>query len=477
MEAAALAREGGGPAPPPHEPISFGIDQILSGPEPPGGGAGPARAAGEPDYGLYGGGYGPACSLGSYNLNMSMNVSVNVTPAPAAPPAGVIRVPAHRPAPAAPPAAPPPVPGLSGLTFPWMETTRRIAKDRLSGERRRDGSRTLLSAPTAPGGSDGAAGRARLTGAPAGPGSVAPELARGAGRAPPVPGRGAPSPAHRRLPPAPRRRGLRAPLPRALPYPGPGSRPFPVRAAAPRTGKRPPSGPINGGSGMALSPAAPPPRFFGSRHAAGTGAGFPAVAGRGRGPAPWGTPRSRLALATGSGSAALTGPVPGAKAPARSHREGGGCRRGTGLGRRGMQITVCAGTGGEDPGCVWGAQRHPPACGDGAVQGADTVGGCCGAGGPCCGVTVGLGCGPYGDGDRDWAVQVAEPHLCVCGDGCGAIGCRGGACRGAGGRLGRVMWGSRGLEAGGGSRWGHVAADGAMCWAPMLWLEFLQGAG
>lgn len=129
------------------EPISFGIDQILSGPEPPGG-AGPARAAGEPDYpGLYGGSYGPACSLGSYNLNMSMNVSVNVTPAPAAPPAGVIRVPAHRPAPPAPPAAPPPVPGLSGLTFPWMETTRRIAKDRLSGER---------SAPTALGGSDGA---------------------------------------------------------------------------------------------------------------------------------------------------------------------------------------------------------------------------------------------------------------------------------------------------------------------------------
>lgn len=131
MEAAVLGREGGGQGPPPHEPISFGIDQILGGAEPPVS----ARASGESDYGLYSGGYGPACSLGSYNLNMSMNVSVNVTPAPAAPPAGVIRVPAHRPAPAAPPAAPPPVPGLSGLTFPWMETTRRIAKDRLSGER------------------------------------------------------------------------------------------------------------------------------------------------------------------------------------------------------------------------------------------------------------------------------------------------------------------------------------------------------
>ncbi|XP_063257398.1 T-cell leukemia homeobox protein 2 isoform X2 [Prinia subflava] len=127
-----MEREGGGPGPPaPHEPISFGIDQILGGPEP----TGPHRAAAEPDYGLYGSGYGPAGPLGSYNLNMSMNVSVNVTPAPAAPPAGVIRVPAHRPAPAAPPAAPaapPPGPALPGLTFPWMETTRRIAKDRLS---------------------------------------------------------------------------------------------------------------------------------------------------------------------------------------------------------------------------------------------------------------------------------------------------------------------------------------------------------
>ncbi|KAM7052485.1 T-cell leukemia homeobox protein 2 [Acridotheres tristis] len=132
VSAAGMEREGGGPGPPaPHEPISFGIDQILGGPEP----TGPHRVAAEPDYGLYGSGYGPTGPLGSYNLNMSMNVSVNVTPAPAAPPAGVIRVPAHRPAPAPPPAAPaapPPGPALPGLTFPWMETTRRIAKDRLS---------------------------------------------------------------------------------------------------------------------------------------------------------------------------------------------------------------------------------------------------------------------------------------------------------------------------------------------------------
>ncbi|NXB33798.1 TLX3 protein, partial [Eulacestoma nigropectus] len=34
--------------------------------------------------------------------------------------------------PPAAPAAPPAGPALPGLTFPWMETTRRIAKDRLS---------------------------------------------------------------------------------------------------------------------------------------------------------------------------------------------------------------------------------------------------------------------------------------------------------------------------------------------------------
>uniref|UniRef100_A0A8C0GWF4 Homeobox domain-containing protein n=1 Tax=Chelonoidis abingdonii TaxID=106734 RepID=A0A8C0GWF4_CHEAB len=124
---------GAGQTHPPHEPISFGIDQILSSPE-PGSCLGPARPAGEPDYALYGSGcggaYNPACSLGSHSLSRSMSV------APGGPAGGVIRVPAHRPLPPAPaaPAAPPQpgVPGLPSLTFPWMESSRRLAKDRLS---------------------------------------------------------------------------------------------------------------------------------------------------------------------------------------------------------------------------------------------------------------------------------------------------------------------------------------------------------
>uniref|UniRef100_A0A8C5F2X1 T cell leukemia homeobox 2 n=1 Tax=Gopherus evgoodei TaxID=1825980 RepID=A0A8C5F2X1_9SAUR len=128
------ARGARGRTHPPHEPISFGIDQILSSPE-PGSCLGPARPAGEPDYALYGSGcggaYNPACSLGSHSLSRSMSV------APGGPAGGVIRVPAHRPlpppAPAAPAAPPQPgVPGLPSLTFPWMESSRRLAKDRLS---------------------------------------------------------------------------------------------------------------------------------------------------------------------------------------------------------------------------------------------------------------------------------------------------------------------------------------------------------
>lgn len=271
------------------EPISFGIDQILSGPEPPGGGAGPARAAGEPDYGLYGGGYGPACSLGSYNLNMSMNVSVNVTPAPAAPPAGVIRVPAHRPAPAAPPAAPPPVPGLSGLTFPWMETTRRIAKDRLSGERRRDGSRTLLSAPTAPGGSDGAAERAADRGSGrsglrrAGAGSRGGSRSAGTGARGSLPG--APeAPARASPPQSPR------PAPPSAAVPGAGLSPIPRSCCGPThreaaavgaDKRRLRDGAVTGRSTAALLRL---PAHGGDRSR------LPGSCGQGPGPAPWGTP-------------------------------------------------------------------------------------------------------------------------------------------------------------------------------------------
>ncbi|XP_054648235.1 T-cell leukemia homeobox protein 2 isoform X3 [Dunckerocampus dactyliophorus] len=155
-----------------HEPISFGIDQILNSSDQSSGCMLPNRT-GETDYSLaasnvysngYNGVYNPACSMGlagSYNVNMNMNVSmnmnVNVNSAGAG---GVIRVPAHRPMP--PPTAPtaaaaaaaphqppsahqagigpagiPPVPGMgpmgnANFTFPWMESSRRFAKDRLT---------------------------------------------------------------------------------------------------------------------------------------------------------------------------------------------------------------------------------------------------------------------------------------------------------------------------------------------------------
>ncbi|KAL6117309.1 tlx2 [Pungitius sinensis] len=158
-----------------HEPISFGIDQILNSSDQSSGCMLPNRT-GDPDYALapnvysngYNSVYNPACSMaaglaGSYNVNMNMNVSmnmnmnVNVNSGGAG---GVIRVPAHRPmppppppppaaaaAPHPPPSAHPPcigpglasVPGMgmgnaTNFTFPWMESSRRFAKDRLTGE-------------------------------------------------------------------------------------------------------------------------------------------------------------------------------------------------------------------------------------------------------------------------------------------------------------------------------------------------------
>jgi hypothetical protein len=124
---------------PHHEPISFGIDQILSGPEPPGGGLGPGQSGqshGESaafSSGFHGAsGYAPAGSLASLPRGSGVG------------PGGVIRVPAHRPLPVPPPSgAAPAVPGpsglggaggLAGLTFPWMDSGRRFAKDRLTGE-------------------------------------------------------------------------------------------------------------------------------------------------------------------------------------------------------------------------------------------------------------------------------------------------------------------------------------------------------
>lgn len=143
-----------------HEPISFGIDQILNSSDQTNSCMLPNRTN-DPEYQLtpnvyangYNSVYNPACSMaglaGSYNVNMNMNVSmnmnVNVNSGNAS---GVIRVPAHRPMPAGPHPPPthpagiapgiPSVPTVSNMgspanfTFPWMESSRRFAKDRLT---------------------------------------------------------------------------------------------------------------------------------------------------------------------------------------------------------------------------------------------------------------------------------------------------------------------------------------------------------
>ncbi|XP_018601873.1 T-cell leukemia homeobox protein 2 isoform X3 [Scleropages formosus] len=141
-----------------HEPISFGIDQILNGGDQPSSCMLPSRS-GEGDYQLapnvypnagYNGVYSPACSM-AYNVNMNMNVSMNMNVnVNSAGSGGVIRVPAHRPMPATPHPPPPPahpagisagmptvptVPSMGNVanfTFPWMESSRRFAKDRLT---------------------------------------------------------------------------------------------------------------------------------------------------------------------------------------------------------------------------------------------------------------------------------------------------------------------------------------------------------
>ncbi|XP_051280335.1 T-cell leukemia homeobox protein 1 isoform X2 [Dicentrarchus labrax] len=135
------------------EPISFGIDQILSNVE-------QSCMLGvrmhEPDYGhaayngggssgLNGGGF--ACGNGGYNgtasscgmaslgggYHMNMGVNANGTNVNAA---GVIRVPAHRPLSCGNSSVPPgsgTINNLNALTFPWMESNRRYTKDRFTG--------------------------------------------------------------------------------------------------------------------------------------------------------------------------------------------------------------------------------------------------------------------------------------------------------------------------------------------------------
>ncbi|RLV92190.1 hypothetical protein DV515_00013880 [Chloebia gouldiae] len=128
-----------------HEPISFGIDQILNSPEQESAPPPPPRG---PDGATFLGGPGgrggapypalpapfPAIAApfedsGSYSVNLSLA------------PAGVIRVPAHRPIPGAVPPpissaipAMPAVPSLGSLNFPWMESSRRFVKDRFTGK-------------------------------------------------------------------------------------------------------------------------------------------------------------------------------------------------------------------------------------------------------------------------------------------------------------------------------------------------------
>uniref|UniRef100_UPI00398F1E6B T-cell leukemia homeobox protein 3-like n=1 Tax=Pristiophorus japonicus TaxID=55135 RepID=UPI00398F1E6B len=125
---------------PQHEPISFGIDQILSGSDQesclqssvrvseagylasPVSGAYPTLAAAYPAMGATT--YEDSLS-GSYSVNLSMNVNGLAS-------AGVIRVPAHRPIPQAAVPSMPSMAGLNSLNFPWMESSRRFAKDRLT---------------------------------------------------------------------------------------------------------------------------------------------------------------------------------------------------------------------------------------------------------------------------------------------------------------------------------------------------------
>lgn len=133
------------------EPISFGIDQILSNVE-------HSCMLGmkmhESDYGhtVYSGnsnvtgfaygdsgysGNGSSCGMaalsGAYHVNMCTNANGTNNSTTAA---GVIRVPAHRPlscGSASVPQVVENIQNMSTLTFPWMESNRRYTKDRFTG--------------------------------------------------------------------------------------------------------------------------------------------------------------------------------------------------------------------------------------------------------------------------------------------------------------------------------------------------------
>ncbi|KAL8206407.1 UNVERIFIED_CONTAM: hypothetical protein K2H54_002838 [Gekko kuhli] len=128
MEPLGLGPEGALPSQQAPQPIRFGIDQILGGPPPPPQPpAGPCLAAavggpqeeeqeGDSDAALYG--YGAAAA--DYSAACSLAGGCGGLRGAPAGCGGVIRVPAHR----------PPPPRGAGLAFPWMESGRRLAKER-----------------------------------------------------------------------------------------------------------------------------------------------------------------------------------------------------------------------------------------------------------------------------------------------------------------------------------------------------------
>ncbi|XP_028840051.1 T-cell leukemia homeobox protein 3b [Denticeps clupeoides] len=131
--------------PPQHEPIRFGIDQILSGTDQDGSQQNASRSASDSGAAGAGGGYhlgsptgasaAPYTTLsGPFHgiaapYEESGSYGVNLTLAPG----GVIRVPAHRPlAAAVPPPMASAVPGLGSISFPWMDSSQRFAKERFA---------------------------------------------------------------------------------------------------------------------------------------------------------------------------------------------------------------------------------------------------------------------------------------------------------------------------------------------------------
>lgn len=135
------------PQPPQHEPISFGIDQILSGTDQEGPQHNNSRTGSDTGNSISGGSYhlgsptgasaAPFTSISSSyhgiaaSYEESSAYGLNFTLAPG----GVIRVPAHRPlAAAVPPPIASAVPGLGSISFPWMESSQRFAKERFAGK-------------------------------------------------------------------------------------------------------------------------------------------------------------------------------------------------------------------------------------------------------------------------------------------------------------------------------------------------------